>query len=106
MCEKIRGLFQPCFDGLASILFLLMMTPCSLISSSTVTSKSMAEFSAQEREAGFTGNIGPREDGGIAVSSSEAEPWSSSSRSLIIPGLLSTVWGDMCADISRGESSS
>jgi hypothetical protein len=102
---EIRGLFQPSLDGLAveamflwcalssepSMLFLLMITPCSSISSSTVTSKSIAELSAQVREAVFTGNMGPREDGGMEVSSSEAEPWSSSSRSLIIPGLLSTV---------------
>lgn len=117
---KIRGLFQPSLDGLAveaifllcslswepSMLFLLMITPCSSISSSTVTSKSMAELSAQVREAVFTGNMGPREDGGMEVSSSEAEPWSSSSRSLIIPGLPSTVCGDKWADMSRGESSS
>jgi hypothetical protein len=103
--REIRGLFQPSLDGLAveamflwcalslepSMLFLLMITPCSSISSSTVTSKSIAELSAQAREALFTGNMGPREDGGMEVSSSEAEPWSSSSRSLIIPGLLSTV---------------
>jgi hypothetical protein len=100
-----RGLFQPSLDGLAveamflwcalssepSMLFLLMITPCSSISSSTATSKSIALLSAQVREAVFTGNMGPREDGGMEVSSSEAEPWSSSSRSLIIPGLLSTV---------------
>jgi hypothetical protein len=94
---------QPSFDGLAvevsflwcsrtsepSIEFLLMMTPCSSIPSSTVTSRSMAELSAQVRETELTGNIEPREEGGSAVSSSEAEPWSSSSRSLIMPGLLS-----------------
>jgi len=96
---------QPSFDGLAvevnflwcsrtselSMLLRLMITPCSSISSSTETSRSMAELSAQERETGLTGNMEPREEGGNAVSSSEAEPWSSSSRSLIMPGLLSPV---------------
>ena len=86
------------------MLLRLMITPCSSISSSTETSRSMAELSAQERETGLTGNIEPREEGGSAVSSSEAEPWSSSSRSLIMPGLLSPVWGDECADMPSGES--
>ena len=86
------------------MLLRLMMTPCSSISSSTETSRSMAELSAQERETGLTGSMEPREDGGMAVSSSEAEPWSSSSRSLIMPGMLSAVLGDRWADMSLGES--
>lgn len=71
------------------MLFLLMMTPCSSISSSTAMSRSM--LSPQVRASPVTGSILPREDGSV-VSSSEAEPWSSSSsRSLIIPGMLSAV---------------